>query len=219
MPDLTAVVLAGRSQQSTPERGGRGGNDGAKRQKGSNVYAAVDTIGHVPTLHVMPSNAQDRAPVRRLAGPIQARPGGSRYRWPSSTRATRGTKGRSPRRTASGWKASCRKRSAASCCCRTARLSSARSAERAAFAGSPRRRTVAGNGRGAAFRRLCLFDAPSLSGRRRGPSSITRSRPAGRRFRRRSSRHPQRHGGTGGRPLPRHNLSAWCRAERRPPAR
>ncbi len=40
---------------------------GAKRRKGSKVHAAVDTLGHVPTLHVMPANAQDQAQVGRLA--------------------------------------------------------------------------------------------------------------------------------------------------------
>ncbi len=35
VPELTAAVLDGRSQQSTPERGGSGGYDGAKCRKGS----------------------------------------------------------------------------------------------------------------------------------------------------------------------------------------
>ena len=40
----TAVILDGRTMQSTPESRGRGGCDGYKRRKGSKVHIAVDTL-------------------------------------------------------------------------------------------------------------------------------------------------------------------------------
>ncbi len=39
----SAAIFDSRTLQSTPESGGRAGYDGAKRRKGSNVHAAVDT--------------------------------------------------------------------------------------------------------------------------------------------------------------------------------
>jgi Transposase DDE domain len=52
----------------SPESGARGGYDGAKRRKGSKVHAAcVDTLGHLPALHVTAANEQDRAQVEKLA--------------------------------------------------------------------------------------------------------------------------------------------------------
>ena len=42
----SAVILDGRTLQSTPESGARAGYDGHKRKKGSKVHAAVDTLGH-----------------------------------------------------------------------------------------------------------------------------------------------------------------------------
>ena len=60
-----------RTLQSTPESGGRAGYDGAKRKKGSESHAAVDTLGDLMALHVTPANAQDRAPVARLAQAVQ----------------------------------------------------------------------------------------------------------------------------------------------------
>ena len=43
----TAVILDGRTLQSTPESGPRAGYDGYKRRKGSKVHIAVDTLGHL----------------------------------------------------------------------------------------------------------------------------------------------------------------------------
>jgi transposase len=43
----TAAVLDSRTLQSPPESGHRTGYDGAKRNKGSKVHAAVDTLGHL----------------------------------------------------------------------------------------------------------------------------------------------------------------------------
>lgn len=48
----SAVILDGRTLQSTPESGKRAGYDGYKRKKGSKVHAAVDTLGHLLALKV-----------------------------------------------------------------------------------------------------------------------------------------------------------------------
>ncbi|MXP66023.1 IS5/IS1182 family transposase, partial [Roseomonas sp. M0104] len=45
--------------------------DGAKRQKGSKLHAAVDTRGHLLALHVIAADQQDRAQVGQLAAAIQ----------------------------------------------------------------------------------------------------------------------------------------------------
>lgn len=57
--------------QSTPDRGDRGGWDGAKRRKGSKVHLAVDTLGQVLSLPVTAANEQDRAQVAELTAAIQ----------------------------------------------------------------------------------------------------------------------------------------------------
>jgi transposase len=67
----TAVILDGRTLQSTPESGGRAGYDGAKKRKGSKVHLAVDTLGYLLALHVTPANAQERAQVTILAEAVQ----------------------------------------------------------------------------------------------------------------------------------------------------
>jgi len=71
----TAVILDSRTLQSTPESGGRGGYDGAKKRKGSKVHAAVDTLGHLLALKVTAANEQDRAHVGALAQAVQAATG------------------------------------------------------------------------------------------------------------------------------------------------
>ena len=68
----TAAIMDSRTLQSTPESGARAGYDGAKRRKGSKVHMAVDTLGHLLTLHVTPANQQDRDQVGQLAQQIQA---------------------------------------------------------------------------------------------------------------------------------------------------
>lgn len=68
----SVVVLDSRTLRSTPESGGRAGYDGAKRKKGSKLHMAVDTLGHLLALHVMPADADDRAQVERLARTVQA---------------------------------------------------------------------------------------------------------------------------------------------------
>jgi len=71
----SAVILDSRTLQSTPESGGRGGYDGAKRRKGSKVHAAVDTLGHLLAIKVTAANEQDRAQVKDLAQAVQAATG------------------------------------------------------------------------------------------------------------------------------------------------
>lgn len=61
--------------RSSPESGERAGYDGAKRKRGSKVHLAVDTLGHLLTLHVTPANADDRAQVGQLAEAVQAATG------------------------------------------------------------------------------------------------------------------------------------------------
>jgi transposase len=68
----TAVILDGRTVQSTPESGARAGYDGHKRRKGSKVHIAVDTLGRLLALKVTPADAQERAQVGALAAQVQA---------------------------------------------------------------------------------------------------------------------------------------------------
>lgn len=67
----SAVILDGRTLQSTPESGERAGYDGYKRKKGSKVHAAVDTLGHLLALKVTPANEQERAQVADLIMEVQ----------------------------------------------------------------------------------------------------------------------------------------------------
>jgi transposase len=74
-PEPTAVILDGRTLQSSPESGGRAGYDGHKKRKGSKVHLAVDTLGHLLALLVTPANEQERAQVAALAEAVQAATG------------------------------------------------------------------------------------------------------------------------------------------------
>jgi transposase len=67
----SAVVLDGRTLQSTVESGPRAGYDGHKRRKGSKLHMAVDTLGHLLAAHVTPANEQERAQVGQLAEQVQ----------------------------------------------------------------------------------------------------------------------------------------------------
>ena len=67
----TAAIIDSRTLRSTPESGPRAGYDGAKRKRGSKVHMAVDTLGHLLTLHVTPADVGDREAVARLAADIQ----------------------------------------------------------------------------------------------------------------------------------------------------
>ena len=73
----TAVVLDGRTLQSTPESGGRAGFDGHKKKNGSKVHIAVDTLGHLLALLVTAASEQERAQVAGLAAQVQEATGGT----------------------------------------------------------------------------------------------------------------------------------------------
>jgi transposase len=73
----TAAVFDSRTLRSTPESGRRGGYDGAKRKKGSKVHMAVDTLGHLLSLHVTAASEQDRDQVGKLAKDVQEQTGKS----------------------------------------------------------------------------------------------------------------------------------------------
>jgi transposase len=71
-PDPSAVILDGRTVQSTPESGERAGYDGHKKRNGSKVHVAVDTLGHLLAVTVTPANEQERSQVEELARKVQA---------------------------------------------------------------------------------------------------------------------------------------------------
>jgi transposase len=73
----SAAIFDSRTLQSTPESGKRGGYDGAKRKKGSKIHMAVDTLGHLLSLHVTSADEQDRAQVGKLAMEVQKQTGKS----------------------------------------------------------------------------------------------------------------------------------------------
>ena len=68
----SAAIFDARTLQSTPESGARAGYDGAKSRKGSKVHMAVDTLGYLLALHVMPANEQERRQVHQLAEQVQS---------------------------------------------------------------------------------------------------------------------------------------------------
>lgn len=79
----SAVIIDGRTLQSSCESGPRAGYDGYKRRKGSKVHMAVDTLGHLIALTVTPANESEKrlctaAPTLGgraqlwLASPLQA---------------------------------------------------------------------------------------------------------------------------------------------------
>jgi transposase len=67
----SAVILDGRTLQSSPESGARAGYDGAKKRRGSKVHIAVDTLGHLLALSVTAANEQERTQVAALAAQVQ----------------------------------------------------------------------------------------------------------------------------------------------------
>jgi transposase len=73
----TAVILDGRTMQSSPESGARAGYDGHKRRKGSKIHMAVDTLGHLLALLVTPANEPERAQVAALTQAVQETTGHS----------------------------------------------------------------------------------------------------------------------------------------------
>lgn len=73
----SAVIMDGRTMQSSPESGARAGFDGHKKRRGSKVHLVVDTLGLLLTLLVTPANEQERAQVGALAEDVQAITGDS----------------------------------------------------------------------------------------------------------------------------------------------
>jgi transposase len=73
----SATIFDSRTLRSTPESGHRAGYDGAKRKKGSKVHLAVDTLGHLLSLHVTAADEQDRVQVAKLARDVQKQTGKS----------------------------------------------------------------------------------------------------------------------------------------------
>jgi transposase len=73
----SAAIFDSRTLQSSPESGKRAGYDGAKRRKGSKTHMAVDTLGHLLTLHVTSADQQDRDQVTELAQHVQEATGDS----------------------------------------------------------------------------------------------------------------------------------------------
>jgi len=71
----SAVILDGRTLQSSPESGARAGYDGYKRKRGSKVHLAVDTLGNLLAVAVTPASEQERAQVGELAAQVQAATG------------------------------------------------------------------------------------------------------------------------------------------------
>lgn len=67
----SAIVLDGRTLQSSCESGPRAGYDGYKRRRGSKVHMAVDTLGHLLAVHVTPADEQERAQVEHLCAAVQ----------------------------------------------------------------------------------------------------------------------------------------------------
>jgi len=67
----SAVILDGRTLQSTCERGPRAGYDGHKRKGGGKVHTAVDTLGLLLAVHITPANEQERAQAAELARQVQ----------------------------------------------------------------------------------------------------------------------------------------------------
>jgi transposase len=75
-PQPSAAIFGSRTLQSSHESGARAGYDGHKREKGSRVHLAVDTLGQLLGLYVTPANEQDRAQVAQLAEQVHGVTGG-----------------------------------------------------------------------------------------------------------------------------------------------
>ena len=67
----SAVILDGRTLQSSCESGPRAGYDGYKRRKGSKAHMAVDTMGQLVALTITPANEQERSQVNALCEKVQ----------------------------------------------------------------------------------------------------------------------------------------------------
>ncbi len=94
----SAVVVDGRTLQSSCESGPRSGHDGykRKRKRGSKVHMAVDTLGHLLAVHVTPANEQEQAQIFELCEAVQTATGHTvELAW-----ADQGYTGEQPRRDA-----------------------------------------------------------------------------------------------------------------------
>ncbi len=67
----SALIMDGRTLQSTPDSGSRTGYDGHKKKKGSKVHIAVDTLGNLLALDVTPASDQECNQVAELATAVQ----------------------------------------------------------------------------------------------------------------------------------------------------
>jgi len=67
----SAIVLDGRTLQSSCESGPCAGYDGYKSKRGSKIQMAVDTLGHLLAVHVTPADEQERAQVGVLCDAVQ----------------------------------------------------------------------------------------------------------------------------------------------------
>ncbi|MBV9866456.1 MAG: IS5 family transposase [Abitibacteriaceae bacterium] len=70
-PQPSATIFDSRTLQSTPESGHRAGCNGHKKQRGTKIHAAVDTLGHLLALCVTPANENDRTQVEALCDAVQ----------------------------------------------------------------------------------------------------------------------------------------------------
>ena len=69
-PKPSAAILDSETLRSPPESSERAVYDGGKRKKSPKVHLAVDTLGHLQTLHVTPTDSDNRAQVVCLARAI-----------------------------------------------------------------------------------------------------------------------------------------------------
>lgn len=70
-PEPSAVVMDGRTLQSTPESGHRAVYDGAKKRKGIKHHLVVDTLEHLLAIPSSPANEQNRAQVKGMCLEVQ----------------------------------------------------------------------------------------------------------------------------------------------------
>jgi transposase len=73
----SAAILDSRTLHSTPESGHRAGCNGHKKERGTKIHAAVDTLGHLLALCVTPANEGDRTQVQALCEAVQQATGQS----------------------------------------------------------------------------------------------------------------------------------------------
>ena len=70
--ESSAAIIDSRTLRSTPKSGECAGHDGGKRKKGSKIHMAVDTLGHLLSMHVTSASADDCGEVERLTCTVQA---------------------------------------------------------------------------------------------------------------------------------------------------